>query len=113
MSFVYHRGSATAAEVQEGISDAPGYSGVRAMLRILEEKGHLEHEKIGNKYTYRPTQSAEDAGKSAMQYLVKSFFNGSAESAVAALLDLKDSDLSPEQIDRLSRAIDNARKEGK
>lgn len=112
MAFIYRRGRATAAEVQEGIVDAPGYSGIRAMLRILEEKGHLVHEKIGNKYTYSATQSAEDAGQSALQYLVKSFYNGSAERAVAALLDMKNSDLSPEQVERLSIAIDKAKREG-
>jgi predicted transcriptional regulator len=113
MSFVYRHGEVTAAEVQEGISDAPSYSGVRAMLRILEEKGYLAHYKDGNRYVYRPTLTAEEAGRSAMQYMIQSFFDGSAERAVAALLHLKQRELSDEDLDRLSRLIDIAKKEGK
>ena len=113
MTFIYRRGEATAAEVMEGISNPPSYSGVRAMLRILEEKGYLHHRKDGSRYVYEPTLSPEEAGRSAMNYLVQSFFNGSAEQAVAALLDLKSSELSEQDLDRLSGLIEQAKKEGR
>ncbi len=112
MAFVYRRGQATAAEVMEGIANPPSYSGVRAMLRILEEKGHLQHRREGARYIYAPTISPEEAGRSAMNYMVQSFFNGSAERAVAALLDLKSNELSDDDLDRLSGLIDQAKKEG-
>lgn len=113
MSFIYRRGSATAAEVMEGIADPPTYSGVRAMLRILEEKGYLTHHRDGSRYVYEPTLSPEEAGRSAMGYLVQAFFNGSAESAVAALLDLKGGELTGDDLDRLAGLIEQAKKEGR
>ena len=112
MAFIYRRGEATAAEVMEGISNPPSYSGVRAMLRILEEKGQLKHRREGARYIYAPTLSSEEAGRSAMNYMVQAFFNGSAEQAVAALLDLKSNELSDDDLDRLSGLIDQAKKEG-
>jgi predicted transcriptional regulator len=113
MSFIYSNGRATAADVQEGIPDAPSYSGIRAMLRILEEKGHLKHEKEGAKYVYLPTLSPEEAGKSAMNYMVQSFFDGSAKKAVAALLDVEASEFSDQELDDLAKRIDQARKKGR
>jgi len=113
LSFVYRKGEATAAEVMEGIKDAPSYSGVRAMLRILEEKGHLTHTKDGAKYVFKPTVPLEEAGQSAMTYLVDSFFGGSTEMAIAALLDSKQNKLSEEQLDGLSKLIDQAAKSGR
>jgi predicted transcriptional regulator len=112
MAFIYGRGQATASEVQEGITDPPGYSGVRAMLRILEEKGYLGHVQDGPRYVYRPTHSPEEARQSAMSYLVQAFFSGSAEHAIAALLDQKRDELSGEELDRLSRMIEQAKQEG-
>ena len=112
MSFIYRCGQATAAEVMEGITNPPSYSGVRAMLRILEEKGHLLHRREGARYIYMPTLSSEEAGRSAMNYMVQAFFNGSAERAVAALLDLKSNELSDDDLDRLSGLIDQAKQEG-
>ena len=113
MTFIYRRGEATVAEVMEGILNPPSYSGVRAMLRILEDKGHLRHRKDGNRYVYIPTVSPEEAGRSAMNYMVQAFFGGSAEQAVAALLDLKSKELSEDDLDRLSGLIDQAKKEGR
>ena len=113
MAFVYRHGEATAAEVMGGIADPPSYSGVRAMLRILEEKGHLRHRKEGNRYIYAPTLSAEEAGRSAMSYLMQAFFGGSAEQAVAALLDLKSGELSDGELDRLAGLIRQAKEEGR
>jgi len=111
MSFIYKRGEATAAEVMEGISDPPTYSGVRAMLRILEEKGHLSHRRDGARYIYTATISPDEAGKSAMNYMVQAFFNGSADRVVAALLDLKGDELSEADLDRLAGLIEKAKQQ--
>ncbi len=111
MTFIYRAGSATAAEVMEGIADAPSYSGVRAMLRILEEKGHLEHRRDGARYIYEPTITPDEAGRSAMHYMVQAFFNGSAEGVVAALLDLKSKELSDTDLDRLANLIEQAKQQ--
>jgi len=111
MAFIYRRGEATAADVMEGILNPPSYSGVRAMLRILEEKGHLQHRREGARYIYAPTLSPEEAGRSAMNYMVQAFFNGSAERAVAALLDLKSKELSDSDLDRLAGLIDQAKQD--
>ena len=111
MAFIYRRGQATAAEVMEGISNPPGYSGVRAMLRILEEKGHLKHRKEGAKYVYEPTITPDEAGKSAIDYTVQAFFNGSAERVVAALLDVKSGELTDQDLERLSSLIEQARQQ--
>ena len=111
MSFIYQQGQATAAEVMEGIANPPSYSGVRAMLRILEEKGHLQHRREGARYIYAPTLSPEEAGRSAMNYMVQAFFNGSAEQAAAALLDLKSKELTEDHLDRLSGLIEQAKQE--
>ncbi len=113
MAFIYRRGRATAADVLEGIKDPPSYSGVRAMLRILEEKGYLCHEREGARYVYRPTISPNEARLSAMDYLVDAFFNGSAEHAVAALLDLKSDEFTHEDLDRLATMIDQAKQAGR
>ncbi|HMB93020.1 MAG TPA: BlaI/MecI/CopY family transcriptional regulator [Rhodothermales bacterium] len=113
LTFIYRRGQATAAEVMDGISNPPSYSGVRAMLRILEEKGHLQHEKDGARYVYSPVLSSEEAGRSAMNYMVQAFFNGSAERAVAALLDIKGDEFSEDDLERLSEMIDQAKDAGR
>lgn len=113
MDVVYQRGQATAAEVLEGIADPPGYSAVRAMLRVLEEKGHLRHEQQGPRYVFLPTVPREKARRSALKQLVRTFFDGSTEQTVAALLDLSAPRLSDEELNRLSTLIDQARKEGR
>ena len=111
MAFIYRVGEASAAEVMEGISNPPSYSGVRAMLRILEEKGHLKHRKEGARYVYLPTISSEEAGRSAIDYMIQSFFSGSAERAVAALLDFKSDELSEQDLERLSAMIADAKQQ--
>lgn len=113
MDVVYRRGEATAAEVLDGLADPPSYSAVRAMLRILEEKGHLAHRQDGPRYVYRPTVAPEKAQRSALRHLLRTFFDGSAEEAVAALLDEARDDLSDADLDRLSHLIERARKEGR
>ena len=86
---------------------------MRALLRILEEKGHLRHEQEGPRYVFLPTVPAEMARDSALRHLLRTFFDGSAEGAVAALLDLGAAELKPEEYDRLAERIEQARKEGR
>ncbi len=112
MDSIYRRGQATVAEVLEDMPDPPSYSAVRAMLRVLEEKGHLRHDQQGPRYVFLPTVPRDQARRSALQQLVRTFFDGSTEQTVAALLDLSDTRLSDDELDRLSRLIKRARKEG-
>jgi predicted transcriptional regulator len=113
MEIVYREGEATAADVLAALPDPPSYSGVRAMLRILEDKGHLEHRHDGPRYLYTPTVSRERARKSALKQVVETFFEDSADQAMAALIDLSAADLSEDDLDRLSAMIESARKEGR
>ncbi len=113
MDVVYAAGRAGAAEVREGLNDAPSYSAVRALLRILEEKGHLRHEVEDNRYIYVPIVPRERARESALKHVLSTFFEGSAADAMAALLELEDSDLTGEEIERLQAKIDAAREEGR
>jgi predicted transcriptional regulator len=95
------------------MGNRPSYSSVRALMRILEEKGHLKHASEGSKYVYSPTRSHREASKSALQGLLRTFFDGSAERAVAALLEASDSGLTKDELKRLAALIDKARKEGR
>ena len=113
MDVIYSKGRATAAEVLEAIPQPPSYSAVRAMLRLLEEKGYLRHEQDGPRYVFLPTLSRERARQSAMKQLLQTFFDNSAEQAVAALLDMSRARLSDAELDRLSEMIERARKEGR
>jgi predicted transcriptional regulator len=113
MDIIYARGEASAAEVREGLPDPPSYSAVRALLRILEEKGHLQHEREGPRYVYRPTVPRREARQSAMRRLLRTFFDNSAEDAVAAFIDMSAEELSDDELKRLSRLIEQARKEGR
>lgn len=112
MDFLYQRGRATAAEVQANLPDPPSYSTVRALLRVLEEKGHARHEQDGPRYVYLPRVARERAKRSALRHLVQTFFDGSREQAVAALLDDRSTRLSEAELDRLARLIARARQEG-
>ena len=113
MDIVYRRGRATAAEVLEALPDPPSYSSVRALLRVLEDKGHVRHEQEGAAYVYRPTVSRETASRSAVKHLMSTFFGGSAEKAMAALLDVSSSKLSRDELQRIGDLIDAAKKEGR
>jgi len=113
MDVIYQRGSASVADVVERLPDPPGYSAVRALLRILEEKGHLKHRKEGPRYIYVPKRSRSSAARAALQRTLDTFFDGSATQAVAALLDVSDADLSEEDLDELAKLIAKARKEGR
>ena len=111
MDIIYARGQATAAEVTAALPDPPSYSAVRALLRILEQKGHLRHQQDGPRYVFLPTVPRDRARRSAMRNLVRTFFDGSAAQAAAALID--QAQLSDEDFDRLAAVIDKARKEGR
>ena len=113
MDVVYTKGQATVAEVHRAISDRPSYSSIRALMRILEEKGHLKHTQEGVKYMYLPTRSREEASRSAAKRLVQTFFEGSTEQAVAALLKVSGPELNDETLERLAQLIKRARKEGR
>jgi BlaI family penicillinase repressor len=113
MDFLFRHGRATVADVQAGIPDPPSYSAVRAMLRTLEEKGHVTHEEDGRAYVYRPTVAREQARRSALRHLLSTFFAGSTEQAVAALLDLSGPKLTDEELDRMAKLVEQARNEGR
>jgi predicted transcriptional regulator len=106
MDIVYRRGRATASEVLEDLPDPPTYSTVRAMLRYLEDKGHLRHEQDGPRYVYLPTAPADEVRGSALSHVVRTFFAGSVSQTVAALLESRP--LSREEYERLSRLLDQA-----
>jgi predicted transcriptional regulator len=112
MDALYRLGKADAAEIRAAIPDAPSYSAVRTLLRILEEKGHVTHEQQGQKYTYAPVVTRHSARRSALRHLVETFFDGSVADAAAALLG-SNSKLKPEELDRLELLLDKARKEGR
>jgi predicted transcriptional regulator len=111
MDVIYARGQATAAEVTAALPDPPSYSAVRALLRILEQKGHLRHQEDGPRYVFLPTVSRDRARRSALRNLVKTFFDGSPAQAAAALID--QAELSDEDVARLAALIDKAKKEGR
>jgi predicted transcriptional regulator len=112
MDVLYRRGKATAHEVLEDLPDPPSYSAVRALLRLLEERGHVTHVEDGARYVYHPAVARSDARKSALAHVVRTFFDGSVEEAVAALVEPR-SKLKKEELDRLAKLIDRARKEGR
>jgi len=111
MDILYQRGKASALEVKELMENAPSYSAVRAMLRVLEEKGHVRHVAEGLKYVYVPTVGREKARRSAVKHVLDTFFNGSAEQIVAALLDVQSTRLTHEELDRMAEMIEKAKKE--
>jgi predicted transcriptional regulator len=113
MEVIYRLGEASAQEVLERLPDPPSYSAVRALLRILEEKGQLRHRQDGPRYLYQPVVSRERASRSALESLLRNFFGGSRERLVAALLDERAGDLSPQELDNLAGLIDEVRKGGR
>lgn len=113
MEVLYAADGLTAAEVRERMPDPPGYSAVRAQLRILEEKGHVRHEERGPRYVFSPVVSRAKARRSALKSLVQTFFDGSPEQAMAALIDESRAKLGPAELDRLADLIAQARKEGR
>jgi len=112
MDVLYRRSRATAAEVMQDLPGEPSYSTVRAQLRVLEDKGHVRHDEAGLKYVYAPAVPRQAARRSALRHLVRTFFDGSAEHLVAAILGNEASKLSDEELDRIADLVENARKEG-
>jgi BlaI family penicillinase repressor len=113
MDIIYEMKEASVLQVMERLPSPPGYSAVRALLRVLESKGHLSHRQEGPRYIYSPLLSKEKARRSALRHLLKTFFDDSTEDAVAALLDISEANLSEKDYRRLMDLIDKARKEGR
>ena len=113
MDVIYRRGQASVAEVRGDLPDPPSYSAVRAMLGLLEAKGYLRHQPQGLKYVYLPADDTSKVRDSALQHMVKTFFGGSPERAVAALLEMSDSKLSPKDKHYLAQLIKKAQQEGR
>ena len=112
MDIIFRRGRATAAEVMEELPGNPSYSTVRTQPRVLEEKGHVRHQEDGLKYVYLPVMARHTARKSALRHLIETFFEGSAEKAVAALLGGEGSKLSEDELNRIAELVDRTRKDG-
>jgi predicted transcriptional regulator len=113
MDVVYARGQATVTEVLEELPDAPSYSAVRALMRKLEEKGHLTHNASGPRYVYEATLPREEARETALERLVRTFFDGSTTKTVAALIDAGALELSDEELDEMADMIAHARRRGR
>lgn len=110
---LYKLGRASAAEIREEIPDPPTYTAIRTHLSILEKKGHVRHESDGTRYIYEPAIAREQMGKRALDQLLQTFFDNSVERAVAAMLTREDANIPREDLDRLSRLIEKAKKEGR
>jgi BlaI family penicillinase repressor len=111
MDIVHRRGLSTVAQVLEDLEDPPSYSAVRGMLRLLEEKGYVRHRWDGPRYVYVPTGDPDRVRRSAVQHLLHTFFGNSVESAVATMLDVSDTALTAEELTRLHKLIDDARRQ--
>jgi predicted transcriptional regulator len=112
MDILYQHGRAGASEIHAALPDPPSYSAVRAKLRVLEEKGHVRHEEESLRYVYLPTVARETARRSALRHMLSTFFEGSVEQAVAALLDLSAANLSEQDLERISSLVEEAKREG-
>ena len=113
MDVVYRLGDATVADVRAGIPEAPSYSTVRALMRVLTDKGQLTYSSDGPRYVYQATTPREDARATALQRVLSTFFDGSPSEAMAALLTLPDADLTDDELDQLEALIQEARREGR
>jgi len=113
MDVLYARGQASVADVIAGMADPPGYSAVRALLNILVDKGLLKVDRGSPRYIYRPTRARGQVGRSRIKQVVQTFFDGSVDKAVAAMIDSHDAKLSPAEFERLRAVIEQAKKKGK
>ncbi len=112
MDAVYRLGRATAAEIRGAMDNPPTYTAIRTLLGILHEKGHVRYDSDGTRYVYEPVIPKAEMGKTAIDGVLATFFDGSIERVVATLLDREESQVTQEQLDRLAALIDEARKEG-
>jgi len=113
LEILIERGKASASEVRSAMTDAPSYSAVRTLLKVLEDKGHVRHRAEGLRYVYLPTIGRDKAKKNAVKHLLKTYFNGSPEQIVAALLDVSSTQLTREELERMAQMIEKAKQEGK
>jgi len=113
MEALYRLGKASAAEIRKQLPDPPGYTAIRTLLSILEKKGHVRHESDGTRYIYAPRVAREQMGRRALNSLLRTFFENSVEQAVTAMVTSADADIPKEDLDRLARLIDKARREGR
>jgi predicted transcriptional regulator len=110
MEIIYEHGSATAVRIHQEMPDPPSYATVRTILRVLEKKGHLRHEQEGPRYVYRPTASAKSLRRQALQRLVHTLFDGSVETVMATLLDSPSLKVSEEELGRIAKMIEDAKR---
>jgi predicted transcriptional regulator len=113
MDIVYRLGRATAQDVLDNLDSPPSYSAVRALLRLLEERGHVKHQSEGSRYVYLPAVSRGEARKKALAHVVSTFFGGSVEQAVLTLVETSRSKLSQQELDRLAEVVERAKREGR
>ena len=113
MEALYRLGKASAAEIRDAVADPPGTTAIRTLLTILENKGHVRHESDGVRYIYAPRVARGEMGRRAIDSVLKTFFDDSVEQAVAAMLTRRDANIARDDLDRLARLIDKARKEGR
>ena len=113
MDILYRLGRATASDVLAEITGEPAYSTVRTQLRVLEEKGHVRHEELGLRYVYMPTVPRHEVRRSALKHMVDTFFEGSASKLVAALLGKEGLKLSQEEVERITKLLEETKKGGK
>ena len=113
MDLLFREGPVSALQIQQGLPDAPSYSAVRGLMRVLIGKGHVKFEEQGPRHVYSPAVAKSKAGKSAVSHLVETFFRGSVSETVAALLDSQAASLSDEELERIQGMIENARREGR
>jgi predicted transcriptional regulator len=111
MDALHMLGEGGVTEVREKLADAPTYSTVRALLRILEEKGHIAHHEADGRYIYRPRQETPQAGRSALRNVLQTFFGGRLEDAVAALISERDAAMTDDELERLEAMIRQAKEE--
>jgi predicted transcriptional regulator len=111
MDVLYERGRATAAEILAALPDPPSYSAIRALIKVLEDKGHVKHQEDGPRYVFTPSVARSKARRSAVKHLLQTFFDDSAGEAVASLLGLSAGKLKPEELDKIEDLIARARKE--
>jgi predicted transcriptional regulator len=113
MDVLYERGRATAAEILAALPDPPSYSAIRALIKVLEDKGHVKHHEDGPRYVFTPSVPRSKARRNAVKHLLQTFFDDSAGEAVASLLGLSAGKLKPEELDKIEELIARARKENK